>query len=88
MIDPNASANPVSRRTKEKYMDEGGYGRERVVQVLAGGLTIRAELAARAMQSLIGGSLYCTYSDSAIAGLAVKYADALIAELNKGECLC
>lgn len=85
MIDPNASANPVSRRTKEKYMDEGGYGRERVVQVLAGGLTIRAELAARAMQGMLNNPAYNDFMMRDIVHDAVQYADALIAELNKGE---
>jgi len=85
MIDPNAPANPVSRRTKEKLMDEQGYAREGVVQVLAGGLTIRAELAARAMHGMLAGDVHCTTNPSNIAKYAVKYADALIAELNKGE---
>jgi len=83
MIDPNAPANPVSRRTKEKWMDERGYAREGVVQVLAGGLTIRAELSARAMQGFLSSNEWADEIETAIK--SVKYADALIAELNKGE---
>jgi len=85
MIDPNAPANPVSRRTKEKWMDEQGYAREGVVQVLAGGLTIRAELAARAMQGMLSNHAYNDFLMNDIVHDAVQYADALIAELNKGE---
>lgn len=81
-IDANAPAQPVSRRFNENYMDVGGYARTRAVQVLAGGLTIRAELAARAMQGILASGMYGSMHE-VVAELAIQCADALIAELNK-----
>lgn len=46
------------------------------------GLTIRAELAARAMQGLLCGGRLDNLPEI-LADRAVRYADALIAELNK-----
>lgn len=43
----------------------------------------RAELAARAMQGIMADGMYRTEGPQYVAELAVKYADALIAELNK-----
>lgn len=41
-------AFPCSVRRTEKYMDEGGYGRERTVSVQEGGMTLRDYFAAHA----------------------------------------
>jgi len=72
MIDKNEPAYPV--------IEEESFRGNICV-----GLTIRAELAARAMHGMLAGDVHCTTNPSNIAKYAVKYADALIAELNKGE---
>lgn len=48
-----------------------------------GGMTIRTELAARAMQGMLVNAPFNTTDLELISELAVKYADALIEELNK-----
>jgi hypothetical protein len=71
MIDPNASAYP-----RESMSQDSAEWR--------GGLSIRAELAARAMQGLLPN--FSRDSDQvrkAVAVMAVLMADALIEELNR-----
>ncbi len=69
-IDPNAPAKP-----SVEYNHDGTIYNQNF------GLTIRAEIAARIMAD---NSLYC-YDAERAAEIAVHRADALIAELNKGE---
>ena len=84
MTNPNEPAYPVAVRRTENYMDEGGYGRSRIVTVHEGGLTIREYFAALAMQgNLASWPNACELDQTAIAIDAVNLADALIAELNK-----
>lgn len=70
MIDKNEPAYPVIE-------EESFRGN------ICTGLTIRAELAARAMQGFLSSNEWADEIETAIK--SVKYADALIAELNKGE---
>lgn len=52
--------------------------------IIEGGLTIRAELAARAMQGLLSSlGTHDVIAPDEIASDAVNYADALLAELNR-----
>lgn len=51
--DNGGPAFPCSVRRSENYMDEGGYGRVRMVTVQEGGLSMRDYFAAKAMQALI-----------------------------------
>jgi len=44
---------PQTNREMEKYMDEGGYGRSRIVSINKGGLELRDYFAAKAMQGLM-----------------------------------
>lgn len=78
-IDPNSQAFPRAGsedRTSGDMPDGNGYDGP------TSGLTVRAYLAAMAMQGLLANSgLDLTFSDAAVS--AVKDADALIAELNK-----
>lgn len=72
-IDPNEPAYPVAESEYMHYQT---------------GLSIRTELAARAMQGLLAA---CSDAESdfptaiSCAGLSLEYADALIEALNKGE---
>lgn len=73
MIDPNDLAVPVYDTTKPK-------GRQ-------GGLTIRQELAARAMQALLSNPAVVnmgspSLNEQSVADIAVAHADALIVRLN------
>lgn len=73
-IDPNAPAMPNPELSKSHFGHVEAYL----------GLTIRQELAARAMQGIlarngVGGK----EQETSTAQYAVAYADALIAELNK-----
>ena len=71
MIDPNASAYP-----RESMSNDSAEWR--------GGLTIRAELAARAMEGLLSNnSLDSDVTRKTVAVMAVLMADALIEELNR-----
>jgi len=82
MSNATTSAFPVSKRFTEKYMDAGGYGRERVVNgPLTGGLTKREYIAALAMQGLCADSMF----DADIAVNAVRMADRLLAELARTQ---
>lgn len=47
--DDGGSAFPRSRRVKEMYMDEGGFGRTRIVSVDDGGMTLRDHFAGQAL---------------------------------------
>jgi hypothetical protein len=47
--DDGGSAFPRSRRVKEMYMDDGGYGRTRIVSVDDGGMTLRDHFAGQAL---------------------------------------
>lgn len=47
---------PQTNREMEKYMDEGGYGRSRIVSINKGGLELRDYFAAKAMQGLMANS--------------------------------
>jgi len=77
MIRPNDAARPLSGENKQQF--PGIYKNK-------SGLTIRAELAARAMQGIIStwGEHDVTDPEE-VAQDAVAYADALISQLNKIE---
>ena len=86
MTNPNEPAYPVAVRRTENYMDEGGYGRSRIVTVHEGGLTIREYFAALAMQGILAAQIHGMNnmpSKGPFAAIAVDAADSLIAELNK-----
>ena len=76
------SVSPTSRRVKENYMDEGGYGRTRTVTVDDGGMTLRQYYAGLAMQGILAHPEGFTTPEG-YAKDAVAQADALIAELDK-----
>jgi len=83
MLDPNAPAYPGFTRDKWPGYEE--------TMLPEGGLTIRAEFAARAMQGMLAAAVeFKELQDTphhirpeARAKFAVRHADALIAELNK-----
>lgn len=77
-INPNDPALP----TTKKWSDHS----KSIIDCADLGLTIRAELAARAMQGFAANRWTMergSYSDSDIAKMSVALADALIEELNK-----
>lgn len=77
IINPNDPAFP----TIEHRYDKVGCLQE----ITTSGLTIRSEIAARAMQGILSAREDRSYKGSydAVAEAAVNIADALIAELNK-----
>lgn len=81
MINPNDPALPST--TKELHETELNMG-EYYVYKSYPGLSIREELAARAMIGILGRSTIQIVSDYGnVASLSVKYADALIKELSR-----
>lgn len=75
-------AFPASKRFTEKYMDAGGYGRERIVNgPVTGGLSKREYIAAHVASGLCACSTY----DADVAVNAVKIADRLLAELARTQ---
>lgn len=79
MINPNDPANPAITEEDFDIPDSHMTIRRKISHP---GLTIRAELASGAMRSLLSKSNYWE-NPAKCAEEAVKYADALIAELNK-----
>lgn len=77
-------AFPTSKRKAENYMDEGGYGRSRIVTVEEGGMTLREYAAVAAMQGLLGSPDY-PHGFEALADDAVRQADALLARLEESK---
>jgi len=79
-------AFPCSVRRSENYMDEGGYGRVRMVTVQEGGLSLRDYFAAKAMQAAMSRFLPCSATDMAgIARDSYYMADAMLAEREKEQ---
>ena len=74
MTDPNSSAYPAL------HSIDGNWVKEPLPQY--GGLTKRELFAAMAMQGMLADHT-CDAEPDAFAEVAVNYADALIAELNK-----
>lgn len=83
-IDPNSPAFPLNEEITDR-LDQG-------IKIYTG-LTIRAELAARAMQGILSkgeaimSSGETSYHPDNIATYALACADALIAEINKDQSL-
>lgn len=77
----NKPVFPQTERINEKYMDEGGYGRSRVVSVNKGGLELRDYFAAMAMQGFCTDNGY--NSMESIARDAYTLADAMIKQRGK-----
>lgn len=78
--------SPTSRRVKENYMDEGGYGRTRTVTVNDGGMTLREHYAGLALQGMYANSaiIDAPWDSTAkwMATEALRAADALIEALE------
>ena len=67
--DNGGPAFPCSVRRSENYMDEGGYGRVRMVTAQEGGLSMRDYFAAKAMQGILA-----THPPASELGTFVQYA--------------
>ena len=83
-ITGNEPAHPTTTRVELKWDDSQPHTDPKMVAIQEGGLTIRQQFVAMAMQGLCvnTGRNGFNYPDS-IAEQAVKIADHLISELNK-----
>lgn len=80
-IRDGGSAFPESKRRVENYMDEGGYGRSRIVTVQEGGMTLRDYFAAKALAGMLAAESEAEgfYTAASAAERAYAFADAMIA---------
>ncbi len=76
--DPNAPARPIRTFSQNQSTGEGT-----IYEYAETGLTIRAELAARAMEGWLASFQDSKCHFEQLAEFSVRCADALIAELNK-----
>lgn len=75
-IRDGGSAFPESKRRVENYMDEGGYGRSRIVTVQEGGLSRRDYFAAKALQGFCANP--AVFARDGLASESYKMADAML----------
>lgn len=84
-IRDGGSAFPESKRRVENYMDEGGYGRSRIVTVQEGGLSRRDYFAAKSLAGMLAAESEEKgfYEPAIAAKRAYAMADAMLAERDK-----
>lgn len=83
-------AFPVTKSYEEKYCDEAGYARTRIVTGLTGGMTLRDYFAAKAMQGMLANTDATDetlhrqgFLFPILAANAYELADAMLAERSK-----
>lgn len=80
--DDGGPAHPVTQWVRKMYMDENGYGRERTVSEVVGGLTIRDWFAGQALANPTICGTGC-WADNAL--YAYQMADAMLAALKQAS---
>lgn len=83
--DNGGPAFPCSVRRSENYMDEGGYGRVRMVTVQEGGLSMRDYFAAKHMQAMCSTGFYTdgNLMPAEVAEHSYEMADAMLEARSK-----